>query len=166
MAKKAGRRGKYESWITPEGLMRIEGWARDGLSDEQIAKKIGISRSTLQTWRDKFPVISSTLKKGKDVADRAVENALYKSAIGYDTEETTEELRFNRKTGQEEMKVIKRVKKHVPPSVTAQIFWLKNRKPNEWRDKHDIEVEHTNDETVKEMEEYFAKLGSDKKAGP
>lgn len=47
--------------------------------------------------------------------------------------------------------------------MTAQIFWLKNRKPNDWRDKHDIEVENTNDETVKEMEAYFAKLGSNKR---
>ena len=166
MAKKTGRRGKYEYWIGPEGLLLIEGWARDGLTKEQIAKNIACSRDTLNEWEKKFSDISDALKRGRQVADRTVENALFRSAVGYDTEEPTEEPQFNMKTGKTELVVTKRVKKHVPGNVTAQIFWLKNRKPNDWRDKHDIEVENTNDETVKEMEAYFAKLGSDKKAGP
>lgn len=164
--KKTGRKGKYEYWISTDGLLLIEGWARDGLTKEQIAKNIGISRDTLNEWEKKFSDISDALKKGREVADRIVENALFKNATGYDTEETTEEPWFNKTTGKNELVVTKRVKKHVPGNVTAQIFWLKNRKPNDWRDKHDIEVENTNDETVKEMEAYFAKLGSNKKTGP
>lgn len=124
---------KYEEWLKPEGLLKIEGWARDGLSDEQIAENMGVSRSTLNEWKNKFSDISDTLKRGKEVVDRQVENALLKRALGYKYTETTKE----RIDGS--LVVTKTVEKEVVPDTTAQIFWLKNRKPNEWRDKKDIE---------------------------
>lgn len=133
-------RGKYVQWLDPESLILIEGWARNGLTEEQIAHNMGINVKTLWEWKTKFGPISNALKNGKEVADLAVENALYNRAVGYEYEETTEELRFNRETGQKEMVVTKRVKKMVPPDTVAQIFWLKNRKPGEWRDKRDVEV--------------------------
>jgi len=74
-------KGKYEKWLTPEGLTLLEGWARMGLTDEQIAHNVGISRSTLSEWKIKFADISDALKKGKEVADFQVENALFKSAL-------------------------------------------------------------------------------------
>ena len=77
-------KGKYQEWLEPEGLLKIEGWARDGLTDEQIADNIGISRSTLNSWKDKYSDISDTLKRGKEVVDRQVENALLKRALGYE----------------------------------------------------------------------------------
>lgn len=126
-------KGKYEEWLEPEGLLKIEGWARDGLSDEQIAENMGISRSTLNEWKNKYSDISDTLKKGKEVVDRQVENALLKRALGYKYTEVTKE----RIEGG--FVVTKEVTKEVIPDTTAQIFWLKNRKPNEWRDKKDIE---------------------------
>lgn len=125
---------KYNEWITEEGLLKIEGWARDGLTDEQIAKNIGVSRSTLNDWKKKHPNISDTLKKGKEVIDRQVENALLKRALGYEYVETTKELTDLGLT------VTKQVTKQVSPDTTAQIFWLKNRKPKEWRDKKETEV--------------------------
>ncbi|WP_418482688.1 helix-turn-helix domain-containing protein [Frisingicoccus sp.] len=76
-------KGKYEYWLTPEGLLKLEGWARDGLTDEQIAQNIGISRSTLNAWKERYSDISDTLKRGKEVVDRKVENALLKRALGY-----------------------------------------------------------------------------------
>lgn len=123
-------KGKYEYWLMPEGLLKIEGWARDGLTDEQIAENMGISRSTLNSWKDKYPDISDTLKRGKEVVDRQVENALLKRALGYRYDEVTME------NGVE----TKRVTKEVMPDTTAQIFWLKNRKPEEWRDRKDIDL--------------------------
>lgn len=140
MAKKAGRKGKYEYWISPDGLLLIEGWARDGLSKEQIARNIGCSRDTLNEWEKKFPDISDALKKGREVVVREVENALIKRAKGYDIEETTEELRFNRSTGQSELIVTKRVKKHVAPDTGAAAFVLKNYAPDKWRDRKDVEI--------------------------
>lgn len=89
--KKTGSRGKYKDWLTDEGLLKLEGWARDGLTDEQIAINIGIRRTTLYDWKKKYSDISDALKKGKEVIDRQVENALFKSAIGYEYIEVTKE---------------------------------------------------------------------------
>lgn len=162
--KKAGRRGKYEYWISTDGLLLIEGWARDGLTKEQIAKNVGCSRETLNQWEKTFPDISDALKKGREVVVREVENAMIKRAKGYDVEETTEELKFNRKSGQNELVITKRVRKHIAPDTGAAAFVLKNFAPEKWADKHEIEVSRSNDETVREMEAYFAER-ADKEAG-
>ena len=133
-------KGKYASWLEEDNLILLQGWARDGLTDEQIAHNMGIRRETLIAWKKRFPNIDNALKKTKEVADREVENALFKSALGYDVNEETWERRFNKKTGDYEMILIKKTVKHIPPSNTAQIFWLKNRRPHEWREKQEIEV--------------------------
>lgn len=98
-----GASGKYRQWLENESLVLLEGWARDGLTDEQIASNIGISKSTLYDWKNKYSEFSTALKKGKEVVDYQVENALLKNALNGDT--------------------------------TAQIYWLKNRRPDKWRDK-------------------------------
>lgn len=118
-------KGKYEYWLTPEGLIKLEGWARDGLTDEQIAKNVGISRETLNQWKKKYADISDALKKGKEVVDYEVENALLKRALGF----TIKEEKLT-KDGE-----VVELEREVPGDVTAQIFWLKNRKPSVWRDK-------------------------------
>jgi hypothetical protein len=104
-------KGKYEKWLKKENLLLLEGWARDGLTDEQIAKNIGITVSTFYEWKKKYSEISESLKKGKEVVDYQVENALLSSALEGNT--------------------------------TAQIFWLKNRRPDKWRDKQKEETDKT-----------------------
>lgn len=121
---------KYDYWITDEGLIEIEGWARDGLTNEQIAHNIGINPDTLYTWIKRFPDVSESLKRGKEVVDRQVENALFKSAIGYMYEEETVTNSGDVVT----------TRKYAKPNTTAQIFWLKNRKPETWRDKQEQDV--------------------------
>ena len=74
-------KGKYEEWLEPDSLLLISAWARDGLTDDQIANNMGISRSTLSEWKRKFPDISDALKKSKAVVDIEVENALYQAAL-------------------------------------------------------------------------------------
>lgn len=96
-------KGKYQRWLEPDGLLLLEGWARDGLTDEQIAQNMGIGTTTLYRWKDEYEEIREALKRGKEVVDYEVENALLNKALGGDT--------------------------------TAQIFWLKNRRPDKWRDK-------------------------------
>lgn len=139
-ASNRGSHGKYGAWIAPEGLLKIQGWARDGLSDKQIAHNIGITQTTLYEWQKRFPELSEALKKGKEVVDREVENALLKRAMGYEYTEVTQEPVENKDTGEVRMQVTKRVTKQIAPDVTAQIFWLKNRKPDEFRDKRDVEL--------------------------
>lgn len=126
-------KGKYEYWITPEGLLKIEGWARDGLTDEQIAHNIGISVSTLNNWKNNHVEILESLKKGKEVVDRQVENALLKRALGYEYKEVKEKFEGGVMTE----RIV--TKKEVVADTTAQIFWLKNRKPEKWRDKPEYE---------------------------
>lgn len=145
-------KGKYEYWLTPEGLLKIEGWARDGLTDEQIAENAGINPATLYVWKKKYPEISETLKRGKEVVDRQVENALLKRALGYEYEEVKEKFEGNVMT---ERTV---TKKEVIPDVTAQIFWLKNRKREAWADRQNIELSQPIDDSIKEMEDYFESL--------
>lgn len=139
-ATKTGAKGKYQEWLTKDGLTRLEAWARDGLTDEQIAGKIGIVPSTLYEWKNKHSEISDALKKGKEVVDIEVENALLKRAMGYKYTETTSEQVKNPETGEYELVVTRAVTKEVVPDTTAQIFWLKNRKPAEWRDKREVET--------------------------
>lgn len=136
-------KGKYQEWLEPEGLLKIEGWARDGLTDEQIAHNMCISPSTLYEWKNAYSEFSESLKRGKEVVDRQVENALLKRALGYEYEEVSEKYELGILT---ERKV---TKKQVVPDTTAQIFWLKNRKPSEWRDKPEGESVKDENEVIK-----------------
>lgn len=131
-------KGKYHEWVTKDGLVKIEGWARDGLTDEQIAHNMGIVTSTLYEWKKKHVSISEALKNGKEVIDRQVENALLRRALGYEYEEVKTYIEKDG-TGKEKKKVEKTTK-HALPDTTAQIFWLKNRKPVEWRDRREIDA--------------------------
>ena len=136
-----GRKGMSADWLTEDGLTLVEGWARDGLTDEQIFKNIGISETTFYEWRNRFPEFAEALKRGKAPVDYHVENALYKKATGY-TVKLKKPIKVKEKhqiTGQGEV-----TKEHIEyvdeevyiaPDTTAQIFWLKNRRPDKWRDK-------------------------------
>lgn len=128
-------KGKYMEWIEPDGLLKIEGWARDGLTDKQIASNIGISEQTLNIWKKNYPSFFKSLKKGKEVIDRQVENALLKRALGYKYKETTRTL-----TKDGAVLSTKIIEKEIAPDVTAQIFWLKNRKSLEWRDRKNLDL--------------------------
>jgi transcriptional regulator with XRE-family HTH domain len=130
---KIGRKGKFAEWLTDDGLSRIFGWARDGLTEPQIAQNMGVSMSTLSEWKNRYPAIVETLKRGKEPVDIQVENALLKRALGYDYEETVTEV--EELSGGRTKKHVRKITKHVAPDVTAQIFWLKNRKPKQWRDR-------------------------------
>lgn len=134
-------KGKYQDWLTDEGLLKLEAWARNGLTDEQIASNMGINRRTLTDWKNKYDPISLTLKKGKEVVDIQVENALLKRALGYEYTERTREKVFDPEAKEFKLMTTKEVTKEVAGDTTAQIFWLKNRKPDTWRDRKDVAVE-------------------------
>lgn len=133
-------KGKYHKWLTPEGLIQIQGWAMDGLTNEEIATKIKINPDTLYSWMKRFPEISEAIKRNKEFADQEVEQALFKKATGRSVK-TVEEPRFNPKTGEFELVVVRR--ETLPPDVAAQAFWLKNRRPEKWRDKREFVSENT-----------------------
>ena len=107
-------------------LTLVEGWARDGLTNEQIAENLNIGKTTFYKMLKEYPELSEHLKKGKEVVDYEVENALLKNALS--------------------------------GNITAQIFWLKNRKPKEWKDKVEVEDE-SNKETLDKLDEVLKGLG-------
>lgn len=127
-------KGKYQKWLTPDGRLLLEAWARDGLTDEQLAAKMGITTSTLYAWKNKYPDISEALKRGKEVVDIEVENALLKRAKGYEYLEEKVEIEELPGGVIKSRKVVQTIKQ-VAPDVGAAAFWLKNRKPDVWRDR-------------------------------
>ena len=133
-------KSKYETDVKPR-LIEIEAWKRDGLTDEQIFKNLGISRDTFYKYKEKYTDFSDALKKGKEVADIEVENALFKRAIGYKYKEVIKEVK---EIDGKKTTYIKEVVKEMPGDVGAQIFWLKNRKSSKWKDKQDIDIEDNN----------------------
>ena len=144
-----GRKGTYDEWLTEDGLLQIQGWARDGLTEEQIAHNMGIGLTTLKCWKDKFPSILTAIKKGKAPVDIEVENALLKRAMGYNYDEVIKELIPTGRIGDDGKPIykqhVKTITKHMPPDTTAQIFWLKNRRPGRWRDKIEAAPDTGND---------------------
>lgn len=133
-------KSKYETDVKPR-LVEIEAWKRDGLTDEQIFKNLGISKDTFYKYKDKYTDFSDALKKGKEVADIEVENALFKRAIGYKYKEVIKEVK---EIDGKKSTYVKEVIKEMPGDVGAQIFWLKNRKSSKWKDKQDIDIEDNN----------------------
>ncbi len=128
---------KYHEWITKEGQERLAIISATGLSRKDIAEVIGVSEKTLLQWEEKYPEISSALKSGNEKADKLVESALLKRAVGYTHTEVVRQI--NKDSG--ELEVVKTVEKDVMPSTTAQIFWLKNRCGYEWDGKCEEEDE-------------------------
>lgn len=127
------RTGKYETWLEPDKLILLEGWRRDGLRYDQIAKNMGIDEGTLYKWCNKYEKIKQALKKGEEVMVYEVENALYKAAIGYDVTETDQSETIYPDGSKVTTKHAK--KRHVPPSIGAICFILKNRRSDKWQDK-------------------------------
>ena len=113
------RRSKYDTHVKPF-LDEIQGWAMSGLTDEQIAMKLDIAESHLYEYKKKYPEFSEALKKGKDIADAQVVNALHRTAVGFSYYEETVSV-----TGE-----VLPIQKYAKPNTTAQIFWLKNRRPD------------------------------------
>lgn len=161
---------KSDPWITEDGLTKIQGWARDGLIDKQIAKNMGVAESTLRNWKNIFPEIAEALHKGKEVVDREVENALFKSALGFMQKVKKpvriREVEYDPKSGKKIRESEKWVQVeeeiYVPPQVTAQIFWLKNRKPDQWREKNDLTLTPSNGvlESLMELHKHDGKVES------
>lgn len=140
------RKGKHEKWLTEEGVALIRGWARDGLTDEDIAKNMGIARSTLNTWKEKYEPIAGAIRCGKDVADRIVENALFQKATGSKIIITkpmkVKDVRYeNGKRIETEHIEYVDEEVYTPPDTMAQMYWLNNRKPQTWRQKPKEEIE-------------------------
>lgn len=116
----------------------------------QIAEKMRISLTTYYDWQNKYPELSEAIKKGKAPVDDMVENALFKRAIGYSYVETTTDFELidtgkvdgdGKPVMEKKIKSVRSVKKEMAPDVGAAAFWLKNRRPDRWREKREEQIQ-------------------------
>ena len=155
-------RNKYD----PDTFLQLaEQYARDGLNDKQIAENLGISKQTYFTYQNKYLDFFDAIKRGRVPANRNVENAMYKNAVGYTAVEVHEEYDFidvldkDKKPTGKTQKVLRRrktVTKDFRPDNTSGIFWLVNRMPDKWKHVNKIELSgnlKSIAELVKEMKE-------------
>ena len=161
-------KGRVLEWLEEDKLKLLEGWTRNGLTNDQIAKNIGVNPKTIYDWMNKEPKIKEALKKGKEVVDLEVENALYKKAIGYNVEIQKafklKDIVYNengKKISETERIEYAKEEVHVPADTTAQIFWLKNRRKQQWRDK--VEYENTGENKNGVIEDLVEALKNVKK---
>lgn len=153
---KGGNAGKYYTHVAPKFEL-IESWCRDGYLDKDIAVMLGLGQSTFKRYKKEHKDLRDLLTKTKEVVDAKVENKLFTRAMGYTYDEITYEY------GTE----VKRVTKTVHPDTTAQIFWLKNRRPDKWRDKRNYEhqgevttnVNSVSELSTDQLKDIVAKLG-------
>ena len=151
--KKVGRTN-IKSFIL-EKREKIFELAQAGYTDREISKYIGVGYSTFNRILANDKEFKESLKKAKLKADITVENSLYKRATGYDIEQEIVEY-IPGPGDKPKVKGVKKIKKHIPADVTAQIFWLKNRQPAKWRDKQETNITVTDlSKAKKEIENIF-----------
>lgn len=130
---KKGRKSKYDTHVAAR-LKEIEWWCREGLTEFEICKRLNIAESTFNIYKKEFSELMESLKKGKEIADYQVEDALFKRAIGYEYEEETKQL-----TDSGSIETTKIVTKHVSPDTGAIALWLKNRKRDTWQNTNTLD---------------------------
>ena len=161
-------KGKYEKWLEKDNLTRLKAWARDGLTDEQIAQNMGVGVSTLYKWKNKYVEIREALKGSKEIVDAEIEESLIstmkkhtlttitykmvkkdKLVLQGERQEFMNRYKLDHPEASkqdiliatakavdvyEQIPQIKTVTE-VDPNVSSMIFWLKNRKPDVYRDQ-------------------------------
>lgn len=144
-----GRRNRSDKWRTELGLGQIEQYCEDGLTNEELAKAMGISRSTLNDWLLKFPDISDAVTRGRGGARVQIKNALFERARG-GVRRIKKPVRrrirtYDEVTGKvkKEEEVIEYAEEevYIPPDTNAIKFYLKNRDPEHWSDKVEMDVQ-------------------------
>lgn len=130
--KRKAKQNNYEVIVKPN-LEKVKDWYRNGATEAEVAKKLGICLRSLAQYKTKYPEFLEAVSKSRDIADAEVEAALFKKAIGYECIESIEEEENGKKYKKE-------VRKSIPPDTVACIFWLKNRRSEQWKDKRDVEL--------------------------
>ena len=138
---------KYIKELHP---LLIESLLQNGINQTEIIKMLKITPEIYHYWVKNYPEVQEAIKKGKEPVDLKVVNALYKSAMGYAVKEVTTKTHtltasdaklieegYEDRVPKEDVIVRE---KHIPPNVIAQIFWLKNRLPNDWKDDHSLDI--------------------------
>ena len=128
--KKRGRKSEYQNEYADQALKLC----LLGATDKELAEFFSVSEQTLNKWKKDYPEFLESLKKGKNIADANVASRLYNRAIGYSCKATKFATSEGRITDSKEKT------DHYPPDTTAAIIWLKNRQPEKWRDKKEVDA--------------------------
>lgn len=141
-----GQRERKKFWLSKEGLQLIAGWRRNGVALTVIATEhIGVSKTAFWGWYKESEELRKACAVAKDVADSTVEDALYRRAVGYDYWEEYQDLIEG------ELRVSRRIKRHVPPDTKAIMQWLFNRLPLQWRAQQEPLQDTQYTETIKNI---------------
>lgn len=141
-----GRPSKYHTHVEPK-LLQVAAWARDGLTDADMCKNLDIGKDAFIDYKKQYPELTDALKRNKEVADIIIENELYEKAKG-------KVMVLNKvKVLNDGTLIDYQEETFIPGDTTAQIFWLKNRKPKEWRDKQEIEHSGSLDVDIDRMDD-------------
>lgn len=129
-------KSKYETHVEPR-LSEIEAWCRDGISEENIAEKLGVAYSTFRLYKDKHSALSAVVSRTRAyVDDVEVVPAYLRRILGYDVTETKKEYKvIQNRYGEPERTLVSEVEttRHIPGDVRAAEFWLTNRQPEKWK---------------------------------
>lgn len=157
----AGRPTSYRE----EYVDRAEEYARVGATNAEMAEAFGVAESTFYAWQNEYPEFAEALKRGKLPADTTVANALYEKATGAEWVEEqaikvkTVQYENGKRLKEEERVEVVEVTRRAPPDTTAIIFWLKNRRSTDWRDKQEIDNKHTVADPLQELLSQIADNG-------
>ncbi len=139
-----GQKTKY----TDDFPLLVQGYARDGLNNEQIAEKLGIGETSFYKYLNLYPKMAKALREGRTPVDVKVENAMLQIALGYDYREEKQEGIFDKDGNMLDITKRTITEKHIPPNFNAGKFWLTNRKPGKWTkdfvnplESGDVEIE-------------------------
>jgi hypothetical protein len=146
----AGRPSEYR----PEFVETAAQMCANGATDMELADEFEVSVTTIYNWRAKHPEFLEAVKTPKGIADDRVERSLFERAIGY----SHNAVRIFMPAGAEKAVIVPYVE-HVPPDTSAATFWLKNRKPAEWRDKTDVAV--SGQIAVRTLNDFYAEIAKD-----
>lgn len=141
------RESEIDYWLSDDGLTLLQCWSRDGCNHSEIANKMGVTPQLLSRWKFENPEIKEAMRAGKEIVDYKVENALLKSALGFELKEITVTIGRRQINGQW-VDITKETKtKEVAPNVTACLAWLNNRKPDMWKKNRDNVVDIEDEES-------------------
>ena len=129
----AGRPTEFK----PEYVEQVKKLCLLGATDKEIADFFEVTVVTINRWKLAHPEFCLSIKNAKEIADERVERSLYQKATGYDYVEQ-QAIKLKVEKDQEKVEVVD-VQKHAPAETVAAIFWLKNRRKAEWRDRQEVE---------------------------
>lgn len=145
-------KSKYDENVKPK-LFLIEAWARDGIQQKEMAKKLGVPYSSFCEYIKVHPQLKSALKIGREEKDVCLENSAFKSALGYKTKQIKKEAVWNPKDQAFEMRVSEEVTKEMPANPAMLKFLMINRMPEKYKDKQ--VTEHEGEIGIKRLEDFI-----------